>query len=123
MYASSPFRLLGTSAGDKFAKAMTAVDPNAVQDDSAAGAYTGVLIFAQATKSLTDFSPPKVLDALNKAKNIDVGTIAPIPSFPADSGIPGLPRINITSLYSYVFEGNSFKLVSPDPVDIKPDLS
>jgi ABC-type branched-subunit amino acid transport system substrate-binding protein len=121
IYATTPFLLPATSAaGDKFAKAMTAVDPKAIQDDTAEGAYTGVLIFAQVAKSLTDFSASKVLDALNKAKNIDVGTIAPIPSFPADSGIPGLKRTLVTNYYSYVFQGDNYKLVSPDPVDIKP---
>ena len=123
VYASSPFQEPGTSdAADKFATAMTAVDPEAIQDSSAQGAYTGVLIFARAAESLTDFSAPKVLDALTNAKNIDAGTIAPIPSFRADGGVPGAPRINVTSLYSYVFEGNDFKLVTPNPVDIRPGL-
>jgi ABC-type branched-subunit amino acid transport system substrate-binding protein len=124
MYASSQYQMPGTSAaGDKFSNAMTAADPKAPQDDAAEAAYTGVLIFAQVTKSLTDFSAPKVLDALNNAKNIDVGTIAPIPSFPADSGIPGAPRMFVTKLYSYVFEGADFKLVAPDPVDVRAGLS
>jgi hypothetical protein len=101
---------------------MTAVDPKAVQDDAAEGAYTGVLIFAQVAKSLTDFSGSTVLNALNTAKNIDVGTIAPIPSFPANGGIPGKPRIVITQMYSYVFDNNNFKLVSPTPVDVKSGL-
>jgi ABC-type branched-subunit amino acid transport system substrate-binding protein len=124
MYASSQFQQPGTSpAGDKFSSAMTATDPKALQDDASEGTYTGVLIFAQVTKSLTDFSGLKVLDALNQAKNIDVGTIAPIPSFPADSGIPDGPRIFDTKLYSYVFEGNSFRLTSDTPVDTKFALS
>jgi ABC-type branched-subunit amino acid transport system substrate-binding protein len=124
MHASSPFLIAGaTAAGARFAKAITAVDPKAPHDEQAEEAYTGVLIFAHVAKSLTDFSAPEVLDALNNAKNIDVGTIAPIPSYPADSGIPGLARINVTNLYSYVFEGNDFKLVSPNPVDITTGLS
>jgi hypothetical protein len=102
---------------------MTTLDPKAPQNDAAEGAYTGVLIFAQVTKSLTDFSAPKVLDALNNAKNIDVGTIAPIPSYPADTGIPGAPRMFTTKLYTYVFEGNDLKLVSPNPVDVRSGLS
>jgi ABC-type branched-subunit amino acid transport system substrate-binding protein len=123
VYASTPYLLPGTSdAANKFAQAMTAVDPNAVQDDAAEGAYTGVLIFAQVAKSLTDFSGSTVLNALNTAKNIDVGTIAPIPSFPANGGIPGKPRIVITKMYSYVFDNNNFKLVSPTPVDVKSGL-
>jgi ABC-type branched-subunit amino acid transport system substrate-binding protein len=124
MYAASPFKIPGaTAVGTKFASVLAAVDTKAAQDEQAEEAYTGVLIFAHVAKSLTDFSAPKVLDALNNAKNIDVGTIAPIPSYPADSGIPGLARINVTNLYSYVFEGNDFKLVSPNPVDITTGLS
>jgi ABC-type branched-subunit amino acid transport system substrate-binding protein len=124
VYASSPYREPGTSpAADKFAREMTAIDPKAVQDDAAEGAYTGVLIFAQVTKSLTDFSAPNVLDALNLAKNIDVGTIAPISSFPANGGIPGAPRIDVTQMYSYVFRGDNFELVAPNPVDTKTGLS
>jgi ABC-type branched-subunit amino acid transport system substrate-binding protein len=124
MYAASPFLIPGaTDAGSKVAKALAAVDAKAPQDEQAQQAYTGVSIFAHVARSLTDFSAPKVLDALNTARNIDVGTIAPIPSYPADSGIPGLARINVTNLYSYVFEGNDFKLVSPNPVDIRPGLS
>jgi hypothetical protein len=124
MYAASPFKIAGaTAVGTKFARALAAVDTKAAQDEQAEEAYTGVLIFAQVAKSLTDFSAPKVLESLNNAKNIDVGTIAPIPSYPADSGIAGLARINVTSLYSYVFDGNDFKLVSPQPVDIRTGLS
>jgi ABC-type branched-subunit amino acid transport system substrate-binding protein len=123
MYATSPFQLPGTSpAADKFAAAMTAVDPKAIQDVSAESAYTGVLIFAQVAKSLTDFSAPKVLEAMNKAQNIDVGTVAPISSFPADSGIAGLKRTMVTKFYSYVFEGQNYKLVSPDTIDIRAGL-
>jgi ABC-type branched-subunit amino acid transport system substrate-binding protein len=123
VYADSPFQLPGTSpAGDKFSKAMAAVDPKAVQDVNAESAYTGVLIFAQVAKSLTDFSAPMVLDALNRAKNIDVGTIASIPSFPADSGIPGMKRTNVTTYYAYVFQGDNYKLVSSKTVDIKSGL-
>jgi ABC-type branched-subunit amino acid transport system substrate-binding protein len=123
VYASTPYLLPGTSvAANKFAQAMSAVDPNAVQDDAAEGAYTGVLIFGQVAKSLTDFSGSTVLNALNNAKNIDVGTIAPIPSFPANGAISGKPRILITRMYSYVFDNNNFNLVSPTPVDVKSGL-
>jgi ABC-type branched-subunit amino acid transport system substrate-binding protein len=123
VYASTPYLLPGTSvAANKFAQAMTGVDPNAVQDDAAEGAYTGVLIFAQVAKSLTEYSGPTVLNGLNTAKNVDVGTIAPIPSFPANGGIPGKPRIVITKMYSYVFDNTNFKLVSPAPVDVKSGL-
>jgi hypothetical protein len=80
------------------------------------------LIFNQVAKSLTDFSGSTVLKALNTAKNIDVGTIAPIASFPTNGGIPGEPRIVITKMYSYVFDNNNFKLVSPTAVDVKSGL-
>ncbi len=124
VYASSPYREPGTSdAANKFAQAMRSIDPKALQDDAAEGAYTGVLIFAQVAKSLSDFSAPNVLDALNHARNIDVGTIAPIPSFPANGGVPGAPRIDVTQMYSYVFSGDNFKLVSPVPVDTKAGLT
>jgi ABC-type branched-subunit amino acid transport system substrate-binding protein len=123
VYASSPFLIPGaTEAGTQYGDAMKSVDPKATLSDQAEGAYTGVLMFANVAKSLTDFSGPKVLEALNQAKGIDVGTIAPLPSLPANSGIPGLPRVNVTSLYSYVFKGDKYILVSHEPVDVKSGL-
>jgi ABC-type branched-subunit amino acid transport system substrate-binding protein len=122
LYASSPLLLPGTPAGDRFSAAMDAIDPNAPDDEFAEEAYTGVLIFAQAARSLTDFSPANVLKALNSAKDIKVDTIAPIPSFPADSGIPGMPRAFFTSEYLYRFKGDDFRLVSDHALDIKPGL-
>jgi hypothetical protein len=43
-------------------------------------------------------------------------------SFPANSGIAGLPRVNITKLYSYAFVNGAYKLTQAQPVDAKPAL-
>lgn len=124
VYIASAFKLPGaTQEGDAFSKSMSAVDPKAVQDPNAESAYAAVHIFADATKSLTDYSAPSVSDALNQAKNLDVGTMSPIPSFPADGGIPGRPRVYEHSEFSYVFDGQNLHLTQQEPVDLMPWLT
>jgi ABC-type branched-subunit amino acid transport system substrate-binding protein len=123
VYMSSEFELPGTSPqGDAFASAMKSVDPSAVQDSNAEGAYAGVKIFQYATKSLKNFDAKSVLDALNSAKNIDIGVCAPFSSFPANSGVPGLPRVFDYSMYGYVVSGNTLKATSNQPIDVRSAL-
>jgi hypothetical protein len=123
VYGSSPFILPGASAAaDRFASEMKEIAPSASDDVDAEGVYAGVLIFAAVAKQthLTNFSGPSVLAAMYKARNIDIGVTAPIASFPANSGVPGLPRDNFTKYYGYVFEGDQWKEITSTPVNILP---
>ena len=122
IYISSAFKLPGTPEGDDFASAMDAVDSSASKDQNAQSAFAAVKVFAAATKDLSDFSAPKVLEALNSAKDIDTGVLPTIAGFPADGGVSWIPRVSIFQELEYQWDGEALKLVSPEPVDVKPFL-
>ncbi|GAA4550220.1 ABC transporter substrate-binding protein [Pseudonocardia xishanensis] len=124
VYSTTGFKLPGTNpAADQYSAAMTAVDPPAIQDTNSEGAYAGVKIVASAAKGLPNYESATVLGALNSLKNIDVGVVSPMPSFPADSGISGIPRTFNTYAYSYVFEGDQYRLTTPEPVNVRDQLA
>jgi ABC-type branched-subunit amino acid transport system substrate-binding protein len=124
VYSTTGFKLPGTApAADQYSASMAAVDPKAIQDTNSEGAYAGVKIVAQAAKGLPDYEPATVLDALNRLRNIDVGVVSPIAGFPADSGIPGIPRTFNTFAYGYVFEGDAYRLTTPEPINVRDQLA
>jgi ABC-type branched-subunit amino acid transport system substrate-binding protein len=122
VYIASPFKLPGTPEGDAFAAAMDAVDSSAPKDQHAESAYAAVLILADAAKGLTDFSAPKILDALNSAKDVNVGVLAPISAFPSDGGVSWIPRVAIFEEFEYQWDGQALKPISQTPIDMKPYL-
>ncbi|QYB00185.1 ABC transporter substrate-binding protein (plasmid) [Rhodococcus sp. USK10] len=124
VYSTSGFKLPGTAAAaDVYSEGMNEVNPEAIQDTNSEGAYAGVKIVAQAMTGLEDQSPKAVLNALNSMKNIDVGVVAPIPGFPADSGLAGIPRTFNTFAYSYQWDGQQYVMTRPEPIDVKPQLA
>jgi ABC-type branched-subunit amino acid transport system substrate-binding protein len=122
VYISSSFQLPSTPAGDAFAQAMTSINAKAQDDQDAEGSYAAVLILAAVGKSLTNFSGPSVLAALNAAQNIDVGVLPLIKSFPANGGVASIPRVSIFGEYDYEWDGSALHITSTTPVDVEPYL-
>lgn len=122
VYISSSFLLPGTSAGDTFAADMKSVDSSAPADQNAEDAYASVLILANVAKTLAVYTGPKVLAALNSAKNIEVGVLPTIASFPASGGVASIPRVSIFDEYGYQWDGSKLTPASSTPVDVKPYL-
>ena len=112
VYAQSYFQEPGTtSESNDFSKAFEAVDSQGEQDTNAEESYSAVYIFASAAAHLTEFSGPSVLVAMNSAKNITTPIMAAIPSFPADSRVPGFPRVAIFSFYSYQWSNGKYNVL------------
>ncbi|WP_459986149.1 ABC transporter substrate-binding protein [Nocardioides sp. AN3] len=122
LYVASAFKLPGTPDGNKFATSMDGIDKSASKDQNAQSAYASVQIFAAVSKGLSDFSAAKVLDALNSAKDINVGVLAPISGFPANGGVSWIPRVSIFQEFEYQWDGSALSLLSPTPLDVKPFL-
>jgi ABC-type branched-subunit amino acid transport system substrate-binding protein len=119
VYGSTYFQIPGTTAAAQaFSTAFTAIDPTGDQDDNALSAYSAVYLFAAAAAHLTDFSPANVLSALNAGKNFATPLMATVAAFPANSGIPGYPRVDMFKFYAYQFSNGEYSLLQPDPVDI-----
>jgi hypothetical protein len=93
-----------------------------VNRTNAQESYNAVYIFASAATQLTEFSGPSVLVAMNSAKNITTPIMAPILSFPADSGVPGFPRVAIFGFYSYQWNNGKYNLLQPTPVIVRASV-
>jgi ABC-type branched-subunit amino acid transport system substrate-binding protein len=120
VYGQTYFQLPGTTAAaSAFSQAFEAVDATGDQDTNAQEAYSAVYIFAAACAKLTDFSSANVLAAMNSAKNIQTPLMATIPSFPADSGVPGYSRVDVYQFYAYQWNNGKYNLLQPNPVDIR----
>jgi ABC-type branched-subunit amino acid transport system substrate-binding protein len=114
------FLFPGTSqAADKFEKAFYALSPNGEFDTNAMEAYSAVYIFAAVGAHLTNFSPAKVLAAMNSAKNLKTPIMDTISSFPGNGGVPGFPRISLFNFYDYQWENGTYKAISKKPLNIR----
>jgi len=128
VYVDTLFQEPGTSAAaSTFVSEMKSVDPSIVIDAVGEASYVGVYMFAEGTKSLSNFSPSNVVKAMNSAGVITVPLYGPVGPFTANSGLPTLTRVFGYSVYSYEFKGKtlvpSYTSASQEPLNIRSAFS
>ena len=104
----------GVAAFDRW---MNAIDPSATKDDVAENAYSGVEIFADLAKGMTDVTPQALIQALNRVSGLTL-SLGPVVDFTRNySNLPGYTRMFDPNVFFDKIEGGTLVPTSDKPVN------